>query len=167
MNRFNKKTAIFYISTIVLVLILFKIITAYGESNLKASPSIRGSYQLEIKPQANCSNPGKVLLVIEQSGIYLNATLLPNESSKAVVEYPKFFPLSGKLQQQQLKLVGTIANLNICSYSPTGTASSTAKNPATNVQIQAELVGRDLQGKITLNSQSQSLKFTAFNSLAH
>lgn len=163
MNRFTKQTASFYIGTIIFVLILFKVITTYGEATLKAPPSIGGSYKLEIEPQANCPNLGNNLLAIQQSGIYLNATLLPNNSSQALVEYPKLFPLSGKLQQQQLNLAGTIAHLDICSSSM---ANSTEKNSATTVQIQAKLVGRNLQGKITINSQSESLKFTAINGLA-
>jgi hypothetical protein len=157
MSHFNRKTATFYGIAIGSVLILFNIITAYGEANLKASPTIGGSYKLEIVPQANCSNPEKLLLLIEQSGVYLGATLLPNKSSQALVEYPKFFPLSGKWNQEKIKLAGTIANLNICN--------SEQKNPPTTVQIKAELTDKNLQGQITLNSQAESLKFTAFNSL--
>lgn len=165
MSNFNRKTASFYGITIVFVLILFKVITAYGEANLKPSPTIGGSYKLAIVPQANCSNPEKLLLVIEQSGVYLGATLLPNDSSQALVEYPKFFPLRGKWKEAQLTLTGTIANLHICGSPSLATASSQQKNLPTTIEIQAAFSGESLQGQMTLNSQAESLKFTAFNNL--
>jgi hypothetical protein len=162
MNRFNRKTAIFYITTIVFVLVLFNIITAYGETKLKAPPSIAGSYKLQIEPQANCPNPEKLLLILQQSGIYLGATLLPDTpTTQTSVEYVKSFPLSGKLQEQQLKLVGRITNLAICRPSPAANNNSKLVNAPATVQIQGQFVGDSLQGQIILGSQAESINFTA------
>jgi len=68
MSHFNFKSLTFYGIAITSVLALFKVVTAYGESNLNASTSINGRYRLSYT-QPNCRQANALLLTIEQSGI--------------------------------------------------------------------------------------------------
>ncbi len=78
MNNLNFKSLGFYGIAITSVLLLFKTVTAYGETNLKAPPVINGSYRLALDQNlSNCQPPEPLILNIQQSGIYFNAFLLP------------------------------------------------------------------------------------------
>ncbi|MBC6435921.1 hypothetical protein FM036_43120, partial [Nostoc sp. HG1] len=49
----------------------------YGENNLKAPPPINGLYRLTLSENLpNCEKSDTLTLKIQQSGIYLNASVL-------------------------------------------------------------------------------------------
>lgn len=54
MSHFNLKSLAFYGVAIGSVLVLFKTVTAYGESNLKAPDKIGGIYRLEAQNLPEC-----------------------------------------------------------------------------------------------------------------
>jgi hypothetical protein len=83
------KLLAFYIGTIAAVVALFGAVTAYGEKNLAAPPSMGGRYRL--KTAAPCLRDRD--LQIQQSGAFLTATL-PGQTSEA-----KLPQLTGRLQQ--------------------------------------------------------------------
>jgi hypothetical protein len=97
MNHFSLKSLSFYGVAIASVLVLFKIVTVYGETRLTASPPIAGSYRLTPSGESSClgKNPR---IAIEQSGIYLRGTLSTAETS---------VPLDGRFQGVSLQLQGS------------------------------------------------------------
>jgi hypothetical protein len=157
MSHFNKKSLIFYAVAIGSVVTLFSIVTAYGEANLKTAKSIVGTYRLQIKPQSGCSTPPKLDLTLEQSGVYLTATLRPEAQSAAQHQAA----LSGRWQTPRLALIGK-GSLPVCLSS-----SQTTSRPR-NVQIQLDGQVTDAQvaGQIKLGNNSQVLAFSGQKSSA-
>ena len=77
MKHVKWKSLAFYGLTIVAVLVLFKAVTIYGESNLKAAFEISDRYRLIFADNlSNCEKLDDLMLNIQQSGIYLNGSLL-------------------------------------------------------------------------------------------
>jgi hypothetical protein len=100
----------FYAIAISSVLVLFKVVTAYGESRLQAQKSIGGNYQMTLDANIpNCQQPKPLILEIQQSGIYLNAFLVKNVNHSQVSP-----PLQGKFALQQLNLAGNIPANILC-----------------------------------------------------
>ena len=75
MNHLNLKSLAFYGVTIGLVAVLFKVVSAYGETNLNDGPAIAGSYRFDAKSLPECLNLIPWCLTIEQSGVYLSGNL--------------------------------------------------------------------------------------------
>ena len=75
-SHFNFKSLTFYGVAIGFVLILFNLVTRYGEANLKAPARIDGRYRLSIAQLPDCLKSADPVLTIQQSGIYLNGFLL-------------------------------------------------------------------------------------------
>lgn len=149
MNLFNSKSLIFYAVVIGSVLVLFKTITIYGETHLQASPMIQGSYLLTLTNNVpECRQSPSLRLNIQQSGIYLNASLF---SAKAHEETQKGYSLKGLFQNQQLNLAGEVNDIIICNLAPPHTLKA---------QMQITDGGR-LQGRITISTISQKLEFYA------
>ncbi len=121
----QSKHLIFYISALASAIILFALVSAYGEANLKASIKIDGIYKITSKLDCQNLNP---VLAIHQSGIYLSADLIAPETSESQV-----FGLTGKLNQQQIFLAG---KSTYC---------------AAKIVIKGEFAGKYLNGKITIN----------------
>jgi hypothetical protein len=71
---FSPKLVLFYAGTIAAVVVLFSAVTQYGEANLRAAPKIQGQYRITQSTQTCLV--GRALL-IEQSGVYVNAILQP------------------------------------------------------------------------------------------
>lgn len=84
------KLLTFYLGTIAAVVALFGAVTAYGEKNLVATPSIAGRYRLKTAHLPPCLLDRD--LQIQQSGAYLTATL-PGQSPEA-----KLPQLTGQLR---------------------------------------------------------------------
>jgi hypothetical protein len=106
MSHFNVKTLSFYGAAISSVLVLFKVVSAYGETNLTAAPKIGGVYQIvESQNLPDCLADKKINLAIEQSGVYLFGNLA--EQSEEVQKNDKAeFPLSGDFKNQKIVMSG-------------------------------------------------------------
>jgi hypothetical protein len=129
----DSKHLTFYLGAIAFVIILFTLVTSYGEGNLKASIKVEGSYNLEsLKSKLNCGEK-PLQLIIEQSGIYLNSALIPLTEPR---QNPRIqiSELSGKLDKNQLFLSG---KPHIC---------------ASAIAIKAEFINKTLTGKISANN---------------
>jgi len=148
MNHFNVKSLTFYGVAIGSVLLFFKTVTTYGENNLQAPPVINGKYQLKlIENLPNCHNFDSLVLNIQQSGIYLNASLFPTNAN---AETKKQLSLSGTLQNQQLNLSGIVAPEILCSQ----------PNQSVIMQMQLAEAGK-ITGQLTINNASKTLRFIA------
>lgn len=151
MNHFNFKSLAFYGVAIASVLILFKVVTAYGETNLKAPAPISGSYPMKLAQNLpNCPKSSELILDIQQSGIYLNGSLLPAKVDAQQARSSEKRPsLTGKISNQQLTLAGTVPKSTFCNNQPQ------------QVNIQSLVQGENLAGKLTLNTIPKQIAFTA------
>jgi hypothetical protein len=133
MSHFNVKTLSFYGIAIGSVLLLFKVVSTYGETKLNAAANIDGSYQFApVADLPNCLQGKQLNLNIEQSGIYLfghlevaspgetpgvddDRAVKPEAASTSVVK----IPLSGDFKDNQVimsgkgKMVGCDAELQL------------------------------------------------------
>ncbi|MDZ7963248.1 MAG: hypothetical protein RMY34_36250 [Aulosira sp. DedQUE10] len=158
MNHFNVKSLAFYGIAISSVLLLFKIVSAYGETNLKAPRVINGHYRLAFGENIpNCGKLDAPSLNIQQSGIYVNASLLPtNTSSETTTSNEKNHSLSGILKNQHLTLSGKIDSSVLCNI------ASTQNAPTHSATMQMQLLDKgDFTGQLTVSGISQNIKFTA------
>ncbi|HEY9690839.1 MAG TPA: hypothetical protein V6D15_01405 [Oculatellaceae cyanobacterium] len=147
-SHFNLKTLSFYAVAIGSVVILFNVVSAYGEANIKAPPVINGNYRLKAKNLPECVNSADLILHIQQSGIYLNGSLLPATNDSHVQTIAEEKPsLNGQLQNQQVQLSGSAPFLNNCN------------NPT--VEMQGTVDDKNLQGTITLSPSYQKVEFIA------
>ena len=155
MINLNVKLLSFYGISIAFVLVLFKVVTAYGETNLKAPPAIAGSYRFDAKNLPDCLKSDALVLTIEQSGVYLSGHLRSGNSEgnleKTAEEKPS---LVGKWENQGLSLSGAVPNLAGCS-------DSTAIGQNSSVKLRGIVDGESLKGKISLTDQAAATDFTA------
>lgn len=155
MNHLRLKSLAFYGITIGLVALLFKVVSAYGETNLKAAPAIGGSYRFDAKSLPECLTSDSLVLTIEQSGVYLSANLRSGSSEadrkKRAEETPS---LHGKWETQGLSLLGAVPNLASCS-------DSTATGHNSFVKMRGIVEGDILKGKISLTDKAVATDFTA------
>ena len=128
MNHLNVKLLSFYGISIAIVAVLFKVVTAYGETNLKAPPALAGSYRFDAKSLPECLKSDALVLTIEQSGVYLSGNLRSGTSDgdrqKTAEEKPA---LVGKWENQGLSLTGAVPNLAGCSESTATGENSSVK----------------------------------------
>jgi hypothetical protein len=120
MSHFNVKTLSFYSIAIGSVLLLFKVVSTYGETKLNAAPNIDGSYQfLQAQDLPDCLQGQQLKLNIEQSGIYLFGNLEVALLGKTTGVYDNRavqlqskpgsvvkIPLSGDLKDHQVIMSG-------------------------------------------------------------
>ncbi|MBD2596796.1 hypothetical protein BCD64_16630 [Nostoc sp. MBR 210] len=153
MNHLNVKSLTFYGVAIGSVLLLFKTVTAYGENNLKAPPVVEGRYLLTLATKLpSCEAANSLVLNMQQSGIYLNASLVP-VNPNAETEQPS---LTGILKNQQISFSGKVDPKILCLNSKSQTNSNQS------VAMQIQLIDQDkITGQITVNSIPQTLRFTA------
>jgi hypothetical protein len=154
MNHFNLKSLTFYGVAISSVLVLFKTVSVYGENNLKAPPPVNGRYLLTLSENLpNCEKSDTLTLNIEQSGIYLNASIL---SANANPDTDKKHSLAGIFRNKQLNLSGKVNRSILCNI------SRPQNNPLNSVAIKMQLVDKgNMTGQLTVNGIPQTLKFTA------
>jgi hypothetical protein len=149
MRKFNVKTLMFYGVMIGSVIVLFKAITAYGETNLKAPPSIEGGYRINANHLPECLKTETLMLIINQSGIYLGGSLLPiNQNGELEISADEKPSLDGKLQKTGLTLSGNVPHLTSCKSSQ-------------KVKIEGIIKDNILTGKISLDSDNQMFEFSA------
>ncbi|MDZ8185103.1 MAG: hypothetical protein RMX96_09650 [Nostoc sp. ChiSLP02] len=154
MSHFNFKSLAFYGIAIASVLVLFRTVTVYGENNLKAPAVVSDRYRLTLDENLpNCEKPDTLALNIEQSGIYLNASLSPANSN---ADFNEKHSLIGILKNQQLNLSGNINRSILCNI------PQSQENSLNSVTIQMQLAERgSVPGQLTVNGIPQTLKFTA------
>ncbi|QDL09030.1 hypothetical protein DP113_14930 [Brasilonema octagenarum UFV-E1] len=157
MSHFNLKSLTFYAVAISSVLLLFKVVTAYGESSLKAPLEIDSNYRLMLSEKLPiCDKSGFLLLNLQQSGIYLNGLLVPDNSIKTS-KVSKKSSLMGKIKNQQLNLSGTIQKHILCN-----TPNVPKQTNLIPVKLQIQLVKKgDLIGKINVSDNSKTIGLTA------
>ncbi len=148
MSHFNLKSLLFYGVAIGSVVLLFKGVTAWGETSLKAAPPIHGRYRIDAKNLPGCLKAESLVLEIQQSGIYLNGSLLPSNKTKTpekiVTEKPS---LTGKFSQQKLSMSGAVSHLTSCQNQ--------------FLTIQGIVDGNTFKGQINLSSIPKAVNFTA------
>lgn len=157
MSHFNLKSLTFYGGAIAAVLVLFKVVTAYGESNLKAPANIDGRYRLSYT-QPNRLTLNAPILTIQQSGIYLNGSLLPGLTAEQPTSAEERPSLTGQVSNQQLSLAGKV------SRSIFHNAVASNRPPQDNspsVKIQSRVQGETLEGQIIVSGISEVIEFTA------
>jgi hypothetical protein len=113
-NHFQPKTLAFYGGAIVFVIGLFSLVTSYGETNLKTAQSIAGDYLLTLPSSSNCKSQEPIALSIQQSGVYVAASMTKQTSNQATF---KPMTLSGKWQNQRLNLAGNVSEKMLCTNS--------------------------------------------------
>lgn len=154
MNHFNVKSLTFYGVAIGSVLLLFKTVTAYGENNLKAPPVVDGRYRLSLTTNLpNCKKADSLVLKMQQSGIYLNASLLPINSH---ADTEKHLSLTGILKNPQVNFSGKVDPKILCEHSN----SQVYPNKTATMQVQLIDQGK-MTGQLTVSGIPQTLKFTA------
>ena len=157
-SHFNFKSLTFYGVAIGSVLLLFNVVTAYGEANLKAPTPISGRYRLKLAQNLpNCPKSDTPVLTIEQSGIYLNGFILPADTdAQQAITGEKNPSLTGQLSNQQLSLAGKVPSSTFCNN-----AASQNDNSSSSISIQSRVEGKNLEGKIALSGIPGAIEFTA------
>jgi hypothetical protein len=149
-KRSLRTNLIFYTATLLTVLGLFQLTTAYGEANLEAPPNLNGRY-LTDAAAPGCPPDSRLALTIQQSGRYLNAALeLVNPNQQATAPSPKALSLQGHWRQQ-IQLTGAAPALATCQQ-PTDLALQAMFQPASSPTN--SLTPAHLTGQIQLNGQN-------------
>jgi hypothetical protein len=128
-SLFNAKWLAFYGTTIVFVIALFSLVTNYGEANLKAPSRISGRYKISAKTLPGCLKGKALILAIEQSGIYLNGSLLGSDpSTQTATTVAKKSSLTGQFNSPTVELSGTLSQIPDCRDSAISIKSTIAEN---------------------------------------
>ncbi|MGB3266566.1 MAG: hypothetical protein WBA89_21710 [Microcoleus sp.] len=144
----------FYSVSIAFVAVLFKVVTAYGETNLKAPPALAGSYRFDANSLPECLKSDALVLTIEQSGVYLNGNLRSSSEADRQTTAEEKPSLGGKWETQGLSLSGVVPNLAGCR-------DSSAIGQNSSVKLRGILEGDTLKGKISLTDGAAATDFTA------
>lgn len=161
MSHFNLKSLTFYGVAIGAVVVLFKVVTAYGETNLKAPPSVGGSYRISAQNLPGCLKSDTLMLDIKQSGIYLFGSLLPEKTDVKTATVAEEKPsLTGRIRNQQLSLEGPVPWVIKCNQ-PIGQADRSGSGSTILVKIQGVIKGKTIVGQVALSSTPAPAEFTA------
>ncbi len=154
-SHFNVKSLIFYAVTIASVLLLFNVVTTYGENNLKASKTIGGSYRLSFTNSLpGCPQIAPLILQIDQSGTYINATVLkPAKNVQTLMSAEEKPTLTGLFKEQQLTLTGKVAKSVLCGFPQ--------ESGERAIAINSKIDGDKLVGEIAINGEATKTLFTA------
>ncbi len=143
-EHFNLKSLQLYGAMIGSVLVLFKAVTAYGETRLQAPQLVAGNYQIELQSLPECLGTGNINLNLEQSGIYLFGNLLIKEQE---------IILDGKFHDGQISLSGKANQIAECEISD-------APNAERGIEIEGSTQDKKFLGEIRWNSSPQGIQFT-------
>ncbi|MCU0518078.1 MAG: hypothetical protein MUC60_14690 [Oscillatoria sp. Prado101] len=163
MSHLSVKSITFYAVAIGSVALLFKVVSAYGETNLKAPPPIAGRYRTETAQLPGCNQSEALVLTILQSGVYLNGSLQPASCKDGTcpvstgVKIEDKPVLSGRWDKGNLTLAGSVSTLALCPEAAS-TAGAASRVPVT---IQGKIEGETLLGQITIESRRESFEFSA------
>jgi len=133
MNHFSAKSIGLYILAIGSAIGFFQIVTSYGEANIKAPIAVAGNYLITAPSLPGCLRDKQLFLRLQQSGIYLNASLTSDRQD--LTSRPT---LSGRLNIRQLDVSGSLPAA-ICSPSQLRLAGSFAKSTVANPRLQGQL----------------------------
>ncbi len=151
-SHFNTKSLTFYAIAIGSVLLLFNVVTAYGESNLKAPKTIGGRYQLALANNLpGCSQVAPLMLQLDQSGTYINAAILKKEVQNSMSAEEKL-TLTGLFKESQLSLAGNIDKSVLCGFPQ--------ESGERAIAINSKIDGDKLVGEIAINGEATT-PFTA------
>lgn len=141
MSHFNLKSLTFYGVMIGSVLVLFNIVSVYGESSLKAPPNISGNYLLDSQNLSDCLKSEKLNLAIAQSGIYLTGRLTTqNQTIKLNGLLGNVIAEKVPTRSLPFSLVGKTAQLGNCPQSE--------DNSPTEIQLQTQFQNKILVGEM-------------------
>jgi hypothetical protein len=155
-NHLNVKTLSFYGIMIGSVVMLFKIVSAYGESNLKAPQNFSGTYNITSENLPECLKSKNLNLTIEQSGIYVFGNVSPSTDEKNLNKNEHIkINLEGRMQGDKISLLGESKNFNVCP--PLG-SNNRSEILTMNISPQNKNI---VVGNIIWNSGSQPTNFTA------
>lgn len=143
-EHFNLKSLKLYGAMIGSVLVLFKAVTAYGETQLQAPQLVAGDYQIDLRSLPECLGTGNINLNLEQSGIYLFGNLLVKEQK---------IVLDGKLHDGLISLSGQANRIAECEI-------SNDPNTERGIEIEGRAQEKKFLGEIRWNSSPQNLQFT-------
>jgi len=120
---------------------------------IQASEGV-GRYRLTLPENLpNCKKSDTLTLNIQQSGIYLNASVL---STNANGDTDEKHSLAGIFRNQQLNLSGKVGKSILCNI------PRPQNDPLNSATIQMQLVDKsNMTGQLTVNDIPQPLKFTA------
>lgn len=128
-SLFSVKWLTFYGATIAFVVALFSVVTNYGEANLKAPSKISGRYKISSKKLPGCLKGKDLILAIEQSGIYLNGSLLESDHSTHEATASRKKPsLTGQFNPPKIDLSGTLSQIPECQDATISIKSTIAQN---------------------------------------
>ena len=146
-SHFTLKSLSFYGGTIAFVVILFSMVTAYGEANLKAPQKIDGRYQIPAQALPGCLKSEQLILLVQQSGIYLTGSLLTADTAdtlgKRATERPS---MTGNWENQRLTLHGNASYLPKCQG---------------EVRMQGTIAQQTLNGTLNFSAAPGDMPFTA------
>ncbi|MBW4579174.1 MAG: hypothetical protein KME42_06340 [Tildeniella nuda ZEHNDER 1965/U140] len=146
-SHFTLKSLSFYGSAIAFVIILFSVVTTYGEANLKAAEKIDGRYQIPAQDLPGCLKSEQLILLVQQSGIYLTGSLLTADTAdtleKRATERPS---MTGNWENQRLTLHGDASYLPKCQG---------------EVKLQGTIAQQSLNGTLNLSATPSDIPFSA------
>ena len=148
-HHFNLKSFIFYGTMIGSVVLLFKGVTAYGESQLKAPHSIGGDYAIKLENPPECLKKQNLVLKIEQSGVYIFAKL----ALKKAEPHPDPINLQGRLENQQMILSGSLNPWFFCTPDSFSTANE--------LTLKGSFQEKTLTGQLETQTLSNLIQFQA------
>lgn len=147
------KSVLFYATVLPSVLGLFYLTSAYGEANLKAAPNINGDYLTTAAPPG-CPADRRLVITIQQSGIYLNGGLELVSATDKTPQHKTEHALSGYFQPQ-VTLAGPTHAFTACQIDlPEAVVQGTIAKAAGAGD------SATFTGQLTLNN-SQPWQFTA------
>lgn len=159
MSHFSLKSLTFYGVAIGSVVVLFKVVSAYGEANLKAPPPVGGTYRISAANLPGCLKSNTLVLNIQQSGTYLFGSLLPAKTDVKTATIAAEKPtLTGRLSDQHLNISGLVPWVKSCNNSD---GQADALGDALKVGVQGIVNGETLSGQIRLSSTPAPTEFTA------
>ena len=168
MNVFSLKSVGLYSIAIGATVVFFHVVTSYGSANLKAPIAVEGNYLINTQKIPGCLQPKTLLLKLQQSGIYLNASLIEIDrfvgtditklvAGASATNRDARPTLAGKLIQststpptQKFSLSGQLSIANCVQSSQLEISGSLAEKLTPKHPQQ-------LQGQLTISNETNSL----------
>lgn len=139
--KIQGKFMVFYLVTILAVLIIFKLVNIYGNSKIKAPLRITGSYTLEAVNLPDCLNNNQLTLNIEQSGIYLFGNL-----SLSNMKYS--LPINGEFRDNKINITSHLKNIPACNSINPNILLIVGELMANSTNTKTTLSPNNLQGNL-------------------